>query len=321
MLITLLIATCLLLMVTFLPLLQSNHWLCRVWEFPRVQISTLIFVNILLSLFFLPPIWAYPIVAISIILLCYQLHWVIPFTPLVKAEVEKVSPSEDTPQLKIITTNVLMTNRSSKKLLALVEKYQADVLVTLETNKWWENALKPLHEDYPFRVARALDNLYGMHLYSKYELKNIEVLNLIKEGIPSIHCELQLNDNTAIKCHFIHPEPPSPTESETAKPRDKELMLVANMVKPKEQATIVSGDLNDVAWSPTTRSFREKSALLDPRVGRGFFNTFHAQHVLARWPLDHIFHSDHFRLVELKRLSSIDSDHFPLFSHLALLKK
>lgn len=315
-----LITTILYIFFTLSPLLPSDHWVCRVWEFPRVQISVLIFINILLSVYVYSDIFLYVALLINVAMLVYQLYWIIPYTSLGRTQVKSVSATIDAPKIKIITSNVLMTNKSSGKLLKLVEHHQPDVLVTLETDEWWENALSSLHDDYPYRIAKPLDNLYGMHVYSKHKLSNITVVDLIQKDIPSMHCELHLDDNTSIKCHFLHPAPPSPTENETATPRDKELLLIADKVSPKLAPTIVTGDLNDVAWSPTTRAFRKKSGLLDPRMGRGFFNTFHAQHIFARWPLDHVFHSEHFRLIELKRLESIDSDHFPLYSSFAIVK-
>ena len=51
------------------------------------------------------------------------------------------------------------------------------------------------------------------------------------------------------------------------------------------------------------------------------FNTFHAEYPLLRWPLDHLFHSDHFTLHDIKRLAFIGSDHFPLLTSLAFTPK
>ncbi|HEX5755750.1 MAG TPA: hypothetical protein VFY12_05300, partial [Arenimonas sp.] len=37
-----------------------------------------------------------------------------------------------------------------------------------------------------------------------------------------------------------------------------------------------------------------------------------------RWPLDHVFHSDHFKLVRIETGPAWGSDHFPVFIELSL---
>jgi endonuclease/exonuclease/phosphatase (EEP) superfamily protein YafD len=63
--------------------------------------------------------------------------------------------------------------------------------------------------------------------------------------------------------------------------------------------------------------FQKISGLLDPRIGRGFYNTFHALQPFLRFSLDHLFHSQEFRVRRLQVLPDIGSDHFPFFVSLS----
>ena len=116
--------------------------------------------------------------------------------------------------------------------------------------------------------------------------------------------------------HCLHPRPPEPVRDQDAAPRDAELVLVGREIAAGDQPAVVAGDLNDVAWSPTSELFLRVSGLLDPRMGRGLFNTFDANIPPLRFPLDHVFHSNCFKLVELKRLAYVGSDHFPILIEL-----
>jgi len=198
-----------------------------------------------------------------------------------------------------------------------VKDLEPDVFLALETDKWWAGEIAGLSDEYPHAIELPQDDTYGMVLRSRLPLIDPTVEHIVNDNIPSIHADLELENGIRIKLHAVHPKPPFPDEDTSSTDRDAELLVVGKRVKETDDPTIVFGDLNDVAWSRTTRLFQKISGLLDPRVGRGFFCTFHADHWFLRWPLDHIFISRHFRVRNLKRLSPIGSDHFPMFADLS----
>ncbi len=258
------------------------------------------------------------VLAISLSCVVYHFHWIYPYTRLIKPEVESAKIDSEQSSISLLTANVLMTNRNSAKLIEIVRNENPDILLTLETDQWWEERLSCLEEHYPFTAKCPLDNLYGMHLYSKLALHECEIKFLVEDGVPSIHTQIELPNGERIRTHFLHPCPPVPEYSDSSSARDAELIVVAKSLQNCDAPIIVAGDLNDVAWSETTRLFRKISGLLDPRVGRGMYSTFHADYWFLRWPLDHLFHSRHFQLGAIRRLDKFGSDHFALLVELAI---
>src|SRR5688500_1885186 len=157
-----------------------------------------------------------------------------------------------------------------------------------------------------------------MLLFSRLELIGTLLRFLIQDDITSIHGRVCLQWGDLIELRCLHPRPPAPSEFRNAVPRDAEIIIVGSENRKDDLPFIVFGDLNDVAWSRTNYLFQNISGLLDPRVGRGFYHTFHAKIPLLRFPLDHLFHSNHFRLVDFRRLGYFGSDHFPVFGKLSL---
>lgn len=316
--VTLWLATLLLLTMTLLPLWRNPHWLIRGMDFPRLQLAVFALLLIAGHLFFLDlnEAESWFLLALSTLCLLRQAWWIIPYTFLYPVEVQTGQNKNPESKISILTANVCTPNRNAEALLDLVRKRSPDVLVTLESDQWWQDQLDVLEPAMPYTLKCPLDNLYGMHVYSRLPLDESEISFLVEDDIPSMHALLQLRNGEMIQVHFLHPAPPSPTENEESTQRDVELVIVAQSIADKDQAVIVAGDLNDVAWSRTTRLFRKISGLLDPRVGRGFFNTFHTRFPFLRWPLDHIFHSHHFTFHSLERLPPIGSDHFAILTQL-----
>ena len=303
--------------LSFWSLIPRDEWWFRGADFPRLQLLVLGFLAFVGLLF-----WAgewdtkrYVFLVLLIAALAYQLKMVLPYTFVWKKQVASVRPEQLDPdkQISLLVSNVLTPNNKYHLLIAEIEKYQPDLVLTLETDQTWQNALSVIEKDYPYRVPVPLDNLYGMHLYSKLPLKDSEVKFILSDEIPSIHTTVTLRSGNEVQLYCLHPKPPSPTEAKDSTLRDAELLIVGDQIKDLDESCIVMGDLNDVAWSKTTRLFQRISGLLDPRVGRKYVNTFHANYPLLRWSLDHVFHSTDFALVDMQRLPHMGSDHFPIF--------
>ncbi|GAB3102502.1 endonuclease/exonuclease/phosphatase family protein [Pseudomaricurvus hydrocarbonicus] len=310
------LATLLLGVVTLLPFSRHPHWLIRGADFPRLQFALMAIALLLAQLMFLDSSATGTRLLMGVTALClgYQLWWILPYTPLWPQEVQTARNRCAERQLSILTSNVLTPNRNAAALLALVNQHQPDVLVTLESDQWWQEQLAELESVMPYTIQCPLDNLYGMHVYSRLPLADTEIAFLVEDDVPSMHARLSLRSGDSVRMHFLHPAPPSPTENPESTERDAELVMVARSIANSDQPVILTGDLNDVAWSPTTRLFRKISGLLDPRIGRGMFNTFNAKYPFLRWPLDHLFHSEHFTVESIQRLPPIGSDHFALLT-------
>jgi endonuclease/exonuclease/phosphatase (EEP) superfamily protein YafD len=210
----------------------------------------------------------------------------------------------------------LQDNRRADLVQQAIAAADPDVVCLVETDQWWVDALASLKDDYPWWTAHPLSNDYGMLLCSRLPVTSCEVRFTVSEDVPSIRATVRLRSGDEVVLYAVHPPPPLPESPSYG--RDAELVLTGAEIAADGRPSIVVGDLNDVAWSYTARLFQRVSHMVDPRVGRGLYSTFHAEHPLARYPLDHVFHTRDFTLRHLAVLPYTGSDHFPIFVELAL---
>jgi endonuclease/exonuclease/phosphatase (EEP) superfamily protein YafD len=304
---------------TLLPFIRTDTAWIRMLDFPRSQIAVGGFCTVVLSL----RMWELNTLTRALLLgllgLCvlYQALKMYPYTRLASQQVQSSRKPPSPSSFSLLISNVLQENRNIEKYLQIVRAADPDIVLAVETDRWWTQQLGVLDERYPYAVKYPLENWYGMLLYSRLRLIKPTVQFLVEKDIPSIHTEVELRSKDVITLHCLHPRPPRPDHGQDTTERDAELLIVGRAAKEAGKPTLVAGDLNDVAWSATTTLFQKISRLLDPRIGRGMYNTFDARIPLLRWPLDHIFHSDHFRLIRLQRLPYFGSDHFPMYMELS----
>lgn len=303
---------------TLLPFARLDDWWIRIFDFPRLQIAVVSAVVLVLTGLvhegsgLVHSLWQLTLAACAL----YQAWCMLPYTPLQAQQVQDSAHADPAATVSLLCANVLMSNRNAAGLCRLIEENDPDLILMAEADAWWQQALQHLSHSHPFSVQQPQDNTYGLLLYSRLELLNARVMFLVQDDVPSIHARVRLPCGQELELRCLHPRPPAPGESSRSTERDAELLLVGKEIKALPSPAIVCGDMNDVAWSRTNDLFCKVSGLLDPRIGRGFFHTFNSKWAWMRFPLDHVFHSAHFRLVKFKRLPHWGSDHFPVFIQL-----
>ena len=305
--------------LTLLPLIDSDEWYIRLWDFPRLQLM------IVLALLLVgwiavgprrgPRFWALSAAILAAGL--WQATYAAAYLPIGPRKVASASDCPPGRSIELLNANVLQDNRDFAATLALVRRTDPDVALFLETDPGWAKALAPLTRTYPHVTSAPLANTYGMILMSRWPME-ARVRYRLQPDIPSIDATVTMPSGGRVELYALHPEPPLPGDDSGE--RDAELVMAGRDVRRSGRAAIVLGDLNDVAWTKTSRLFREVSGTADPRVGRGLYPTFNARYPVFQWPLDHMFVTPHWTLQSLDRLGKVGSDHYPILYRFCLAR-
>lgn len=308
--------------LSILPFVAGDYWFIRMFDFPHLQLTLLTLIALLVYFFrFDIRNWRdYSFIVILSVCFFFQLIKIFPYTQFASHELKDNEQNDPSRVVSILVTNVLQKNKEYAKVVDEIITKDPDILIFTETDQVWTEELRWGLRDFGYdnRLEMPLDNTYGMILYSKLELIDPEIKFIIEDSIPSMHTKVVLPSNELIELHIIHPTPPMPQHNPKSTDRDAQMMTTAKMAQESKYPVIVAGDFNDVAWSETTQLFQNVSQLLDPRKGRGLYNTFGADSWILRWPLDHLFVSKEFRLMDIARGKNVGSDHFPFYAKLSL---
>jgi endonuclease/exonuclease/phosphatase (EEP) superfamily protein YafD len=298
------------------------YWYSKLLDFPRLQY--LIAGGLFLILFILlTKKWNKAAISLAVglvVSIFIQSSRIFPYWFGDKAVPDMAENYSEEDAFGLLLANVLITNKKYDKLLEVIKNTDPDMILAMEVDQKWLDKLEVLKEDYPYVVEQPNDVAYGMALYSRLPLEDTEIKYIKHENVPSFHSKVSLRSGKEFMLHAVHPVAPMPSDKypDNVGEAEIELIRVGEMVAAEELPSMVAGDFNDVSWSNTSRLFGKDGDLRNVRLGRGLYNSFDANSMLMRWPLDHYFATKEFRVVELKRLKKIGSDHFPVYARFVL---
>ena len=317
-----------LLLITALPLIPTGKWYVRWWDFPRLQIAVLLLLLIVIVLGFALKSGLQKETLIWLLLMTTGLVWqsshIVRFSRLWTPEV--ASTPDGQTGVRVLVSNLDYENQNPETVPAELEADNADILLLLEYDEEWQRLLSKIQDHYPYRHEEVRGEGLGIAIWSKLPFDSAETRHLISNRRASVWAQLDFGSGTHVNFVGVHPTPPGLLDStgdtrRDSRVRDAELILIAKEIAERnDEAWIVAGDFNDVAWSHTTRLFKRISGMKDPRIGRSFMGTYIAQIPVCRCPIDHVFLSEGFSIANLDRKRITGSDHFAIQATVSLCK-
>jgi endonuclease/exonuclease/phosphatase (EEP) superfamily protein YafD len=224
----------------------------------------------------------------------------------------------DSGELRILSFNVLASNRRFEEVIDFIRATDADVVILHEVTSRWEDAIEEASltfEDWPYEVteARARGDLFGS-------------LALVEAGADVESFGFGLRDPRAIEILLpdgvavlaVHPL--SPSSEFRAEQNDRQLQFAADWVAGQDGPAIIVGDFNATPWSYPFRRLVSSADLSNSARGFGLDLSYPANgNPLLRIPIDHLLFSDGLAVVDRRLGPAMGSDHFPLTVDLALI--
>jgi endonuclease/exonuclease/phosphatase (EEP) superfamily protein YafD len=219
------------------------------------------------------------------------------------------------PTLRLAQVNVLQENRRHRLVAQHIKSLDADVLAFQEVNKVWTDKLAELLSDeYPYYSLAPHEKHYGMALFSKKPLKDVQ-LN-VWAGYPVLSAKIL---HGAQETLVLSVHTPSPVTLKRYQARNEELLEIAKFIKEADMPTLILGDFNIVPWDPALKPLQQAAGLKD---SRSLHYTATWPSPLGRWgiPIDYVLHSAHWQRISHGSAPIPGSDHKAMVATLALIK-
>lgn len=229
----------------------------------------------------------------------------------------------DLGRLRLLSANVHTHNRNHQAVLDLIAAEDPDVVLLMELDSQWIEALTPLTQQYPFHQVCPDDSgNFGIGWWSRLPVEQFafEDFGTYTRQVQGI---LRLPGPAGkYRIRFIGVHPLPPKSADYAARRNQVFDGIANHLASHERLpTIVAGDMNSSRYAPRFQAFCRNAALFDAGYD-AWGRTWPAGLVFSVLSLriDHVLIDGSWRVRSFRTGPDIGSDHYPLIVDLQLTR-
>jgi endonuclease/exonuclease/phosphatase (EEP) superfamily protein YafD len=225
--------------------------------------------------------------------------------------------------LKVMSFNIKIENTHLDRIVNSIKSTDPDLALLVEIDaEITKNIGVKIIDRFPYSFRSPGGDLAVL---SKLPLEDSSGEKLL--GSKDTHLITHIKyRNKQIQIIGVHPF--VPIKSATFNRRNLQIDALANYLQLKQSPTILMGDFNLSPWSPYYRQFIDKTSLHNTRYGFGILPSWirpstyvklpHLLLPLLNIPIDHIFVSKDFKVVNTYVGDNGNSDHAPIISELTM---
>jgi endonuclease/exonuclease/phosphatase (EEP) superfamily protein YafD len=232
--------------------------------------------------------------------------------PLFVAAGGPEGPSRDPAHLCVLSMNVEWSNREGDEVLSLIRSLDPDVVALQEVDYWWRRKLEALRDLYPYQTYDRGSTRPGVAVLARTAPSDETWFPLHGRGAVILRFGEGEDSFRIATAHAFPPKTPR-----LYRLRNGQLDELAAGIDGGTTPLLLAGDLNTTPWSPVLREFEGRTRLRSARIGRGALPTWPSWNLLLGVPIDHVYHSEEFRVEELERIAVPGSDHLGLLARVS----
>ncbi len=213
------------------------------------------------------------------------------------------------PRLSVSLVDLSLAEDGYEKTIEHIRKTDADVISVQELTPNWLPVLNDLLcKDYPFHYTMARIDPFGMGVYSKLPMTEIDTFYFGQ--IPNLVTSVNVVEDFPF--HIIHSISEAPVNQEAYADIEAHFRKMSRYLASLDGPVITVGNYRLPSWAPEIQAYKFSAGLKDsrrdglPRPSKGIASFFGV-------PVDHIFFSEGLECTNFKVLLNDNYSHLGIY--------